>query len=159
MKESLLTQNTSLFIVLGFFLFLSCEPRHFSIPTPAMEATIPVGSRVAIIDDTPERNDIVVFIYPFDPDVYYIFRMVAVPGDSLKISDSKIYVNGQRVKDPETIQHRYKLETSMSIRDRFFKEQGISVYQPTTKGYLVYMTKEQAYKVKGINFIKSVKRT
>lgn len=158
MKLTFIVKYRLTISILLVIFFSSCDPRHFSIPTPSMAATIPVGSRVIILDEEPERNDIIIFKTPFDPETYYIFRMVAVAGDSFKIEDSKIFVNGFQVKEQETIQHSYLLETSMSIRERFFEEQGISGYYQTPNGYLVHVTKNMANKLKAVKFIKSVTR-
>ena len=43
------------------------------------------------------RGDVVVFHYPRDPAKSYIKRVIAVPGDELRIDDGQVYVNGVRV--------------------------------------------------------------
>lgn len=47
-----------------------------------------------------ERGDVVVFRYPRDPSKSYIKRVIAVPGDSVRIDDGQVYVNGQRLHEP-----------------------------------------------------------
>jgi signal peptidase I len=42
------------------------------------------------------RGDVVVFHYPRDPAKSYIKRVIALPGDDLRIIDGRVYVNGQR---------------------------------------------------------------
>ena len=49
------------------------------------------------------RGDIVVFHYPRDPEKSYIKRVIALPGDSLRIDGGRVYVNGQRI-DEDTCQ-------------------------------------------------------
>ena len=58
------------------------------------------------------RGDVVVFHYPRDPAKSYIKRVIAVPGDSLRIVDGSVYVNGQRV-DESYVSHRYVDERSV----------------------------------------------
>jgi signal peptidase I len=43
------------------------------------------------------RGDVVVFLYPYDHKKSYIKRIIALPGDDLRIDHGRVYVNGQRV--------------------------------------------------------------
>ena len=47
-----------------------------------------------------ERGDVVVFRYPRDPSKSYIKRVIAVPGDNVRIDDGQVYVNGRRLREP-----------------------------------------------------------
>jgi signal peptidase I len=47
-----------------------------------------------------ERGDVVVFWYPEDPEVSFIKRVVALPGDRIEIRAGKVFVNGASVKEP-----------------------------------------------------------
>jgi signal peptidase I len=44
-----------------------------------------------------ERDDVVVFHYPRDPEKSYIKRVIALPGDRLRIDRGVVYVNGNRL--------------------------------------------------------------
>jgi signal peptidase I len=46
------------------------------------------------------RGDVVVFLYPHDHEKSYIKRVIAGPGDDLKIDHGQVYVNGAPVKEP-----------------------------------------------------------
>jgi signal peptidase I len=43
------------------------------------------------------RSDVVVFLYPHDHTKSYIKRVIALPGDRLRIDQGMVYVNGQQV--------------------------------------------------------------
>ena len=45
------------------------------------------------------RGDIVVFHYPRDPEKSYIKRVIAVPGDRLRIERGEVYLNGQHLPE------------------------------------------------------------
>jgi signal peptidase I len=42
-----------------------------------------------------ERGDVVVFHYPRDPDKSYIKRVIALPGDRLRIDHGVVWINGK----------------------------------------------------------------
>jgi len=43
-----------------------------------------------------ERGDVVVFHYPRDPEKSYIKRVIALPGDRLRIDHGVVWLNGRR---------------------------------------------------------------
>ena len=47
-----------------------------------------------------ERGDVVVFRYPRDLERSYIKRVIALPGDRLRIDHGRVYVNGKPVREP-----------------------------------------------------------
>jgi signal peptidase I len=47
-----------------------------------------------------ERGDVVVFRYPGDPHKSYIKRVIGVGGDRIRIDEGRVYVNGERLKEP-----------------------------------------------------------
>ena len=68
------------------------------------------GSHVAAWD-TPERGDVIVFIYPEDRCKDFIKRVVGVPGDEIRIRDKKVHVNGAAVEDA----HAHFVEQGMTL--------------------------------------------
>lgn len=49
---------------------------------------------------TIHRGDVVVFLYPHDQTKSYIKRVVARPGDDLRIDHGVVYVNGEQISEP-----------------------------------------------------------
>ena len=45
------------------------------------------------------RGDVVVFLYPHDHQKSYIKRVIALPGDDLKIDHGHVYVNGRALSE------------------------------------------------------------
>ena len=69
------------------------------VPSGSMENTIMtksrvIGSRLSYLTDDPERGDIVIFHYPDDESVYYVKRVIGLPGETVEIVDGKVYING-----------------------------------------------------------------
>ncbi len=46
------------------------------------------------------EGDVVVFQYPLDHSKSYIKRIIALPGDDLRIDRGRVFVNGARLKEP-----------------------------------------------------------
>ncbi len=74
--------------------------QSFHIPSGSMIPSLLVGDFILVDKVTyhlrePDRGDVVVFHFPLNEDVYYIKRIVGVPGDKLQIVDGKVYINGK----------------------------------------------------------------
>ena len=80
-------------VVIAFVLnnFVIANSR---IPTGSMENTIMshsrvIGSRLSYIKDDPERGDIVIFRYPDNEKIYYVKRVIGLPGETVEVIDGK----------------------------------------------------------------------
>ena len=72
------------------------------VPSGSMENTIMtndrvIGSRLSYLFADPERGDIVIFHYPDDEKVYFVKRVIGLPGDTVDIHDGHVYLNGSDV--------------------------------------------------------------
>ena len=65
-----------------------------SIPTFLPEYRFPAFKEV-------ERGDVVVFEYPRDPVYKFVKRCIGIAGDTIKIEDQNVYVNGELFPLPE----------------------------------------------------------
>jgi signal peptidase I len=45
------------------------------------------------------RGDVVVFHYPRDPEKSYIKRVIALPGDQLRVDHGRVFVNGKAIRE------------------------------------------------------------
>lgn len=93
----------------------------FNIPSGSMKPTLLVGdylftSKYAygysqhslpfspplfggrILEDLPERGDVVVFKLPSDGRTDYIKRVIGLPGDRIQMRDGVLYINGEAVE-------------------------------------------------------------
>lgn len=109
----------------------------YEIPSGSMEDTLQIGDYILVnkfiygthIPFTdkkilrirePERGDVVVFIFPKDPDqkVDYIKRVVGLPGDRVKVVHKKVYVNDELYENPHAVNKREEvLPASAGPRD------------------------------------------
>lgn len=81
------------------------------IPSGSMEDTIMthdrlIGARFSYWFSEPERGDIVIFHYPVDEKRIYIKRIIGLPGETVRIENSNIYINDSQ----EPLQEGYLKE-------------------------------------------------
>lgn len=84
----------------------------YKIPTGSMRPTFMEQDRILVDKVTyrfhdPERGDIIVFKYPLDKKKDFVKRLIAFPGEKVEIRNGNIYINGQRVEDPQNIARNY----------------------------------------------------
>ncbi len=107
----------------------------FKIPSGSMEPTLLIGDHLLVnkftygiklpfidkkvlVFKTPEREDVIVFIFPKDKTKDFIKRVVGVPGDTVEIRKKKIYINGKLWNDSHGV-YRDSEVTSLEPRDNF----------------------------------------
>ena len=52
----------------------------------------------------PRRWDLIAFRYPGDPTMNQIKRLVGLPGEEVSIKEGFVWINGQRLEPPQTLQ-------------------------------------------------------
>ena len=104
----------------------------FVIPTGSMEDSLLIGDHLLvdklayappgalsryILPYTPlKRGDIIVFKYPVDVRQTFVKRVIAIPGDRIRLINKDVYLNGKLLKEP----YKYnKTPYVDSYRDNF----------------------------------------
>jgi signal peptidase I len=70
-----------------------------------------------------QRGDMVVFWFPLDQTKSYIKRVIAVPGDMVRIEAGTVFVNGQELNEPyvpEEFRDRVSYEEQQVPVDQYF---------------------------------------
>ena len=92
----------------------------FKIPSGSMKETLQIGDHILVNKfiygiklpwlgttlipiSAPEREDIVVFRFPEDPDKDFIKRTVAVAGDTVSVHNKQLFINGEPVSRPYAV--------------------------------------------------------
>jgi signal peptidase I len=130
------------FVSLGSALLLVLVIRSsfieaFKIPSGSMIPTLLVGDQIFVnklayglrvpftewvLDDPlyffrtkePARGDIIVFKYPEDPSIYFIKRVVGVPGDKIEMKNKVVYINGKEFdRQPVSSEQLNQIESSL----------------------------------------------
>ena len=94
-------------LILAFLLIRPFVGQAFYIPSESMESTLLVKDRLAVNKflyrfSDPQRRDVVVFEAPpratgNREGVDFIKRLIALPGDSLKVTAAELSIGGQKV--------------------------------------------------------------
>ncbi len=79
--------------------------QSFLVKGTSMEPTLRDGERLLVNKlifrfRTPKTGDIIVLKYPKDPSMKFIKRVIAGPGKTVYIQDSKVYVGGVELTEP-----------------------------------------------------------
>ena len=138
-KKSIISNLKALFwalIIAGFIRSFIVEP--FKIPSGSMKPNLLVGdflfvskwdygySRYSfpfglplfdgkLLEKSPKRGDIIVFKLPTKESINYVKRLVAMPGETIKISEGMIYVK----KKGDSVFKMY----SQKLMEPFFDDQ------------------------------------
>ena len=109
----------------------------FKIPSGSMIPTLLVGDHILvnkfiygvrnpitrelwIKGKTPERKDVIVFIFPKNRKLDFIKRVIGLPGDVIEIHNKQVFVNGTPLDEPYVIHTDPNiLPREISPRDNF----------------------------------------
>jgi signal peptidase I len=87
----------------------------FTIPSESMEQTLLTGDYLLVDKScyggikgwnrlmpyrSVKRGDVIVFHYPVNPGQDFVKRVIAVPGDRLRLINKRVYVNGVALLEP-----------------------------------------------------------
>ena len=115
-KSSLIELSEALVpILLLIFLLRSFIFEPFRIPSGSMMPTLEKGDFIIVrkyaydlrlpvtgkslkTTNEPQRGDVVVFLFPCDPSIKYIKRLVGLPGDEISYNNKELTINGTKVK-------------------------------------------------------------
>ena len=86
----------------------------FKIPSSSMYPTLEIGDHIFVnkfiygvripwtntklFERSPDRGDVIVFIYPCAPERDYIKRVIALAGDTVEVRCNVVYVNGKALE-------------------------------------------------------------
>jgi len=116
-KEAIKTLKSIVIAILIALFLRAFIVQAFDIPSGSMEPTLLPGDYILVNKflygiripftnirlftyKSPQRGDIVVFIYPFDRSKDFIKRVIGLQGEKVQILDGKILIDGKQIQDP-----------------------------------------------------------
>ena len=103
--------------------------------------TIPFTDKKILIFKNPQKEDIIVFKYPRNPDKDFIKRVIATAGDVIEEKNKIIYLNGQALNEPY-IQH---VDTNLSFNAMDPRDNFGPIKVPKNKLFVMGDNRDQSY--------------
>ena len=123
-------QSLAITVVIAVFV-ITFVVQAFQIPSESMENTLLVGDYL-LVDKIHfahggiwgeilpysriRRGDIIVFRYPVHPEQHFVKRVIAVPGDRVRLINKQVYINGVPQRENYVV---YRSEAPDEYRDDF----------------------------------------
>ena len=91
-------------VVVGItFLIIHYVGQRTYVSGSSMENTLSDGDNLIVDKITyrfsdPKRYDIIVFPYQYEENVYYIKRIIGLPGETVQVKDGYVYINGEKLE-------------------------------------------------------------
>lgn len=149
------------FFAFVFVAFLIVTPFRFFVAQPfivsgaSMEPTLDRGEYLVIDELTyrfeePHRGDVVIFRYPLDPDIFFVKRVVGLPGETVEIRDGEVLIRKDggtvALSEPYVRADQRTRESSLVVleNDEYFvlgdnREESTDsrIWGPLTRDYII----------------------
>lgn len=89
-------------VFVAVYVIITYVGQRTAVNGDSMEPTLSDGNQL-IMDKLsyhfrdPERYEVIIFPCPTDPDVYYIKRVIGLPGETIQIKNEKVYIDGREL--------------------------------------------------------------
>lgn len=92
-------------VAVGIFFLLQTTVQSFIIVGASMKPTFEQGQRLLVNKAVyrfrePQRGDVIVFHPPHNQREDYVKRIIAIGGDTVRIEEGIVYVNGSELSEP-----------------------------------------------------------
>lgn len=107
-------------------------------------------------------DELKVLYRPVDKRENYIKRCVAVAGDTIRVIDGEVWINGKRQREIPGVQYMYMVHVAAPIGNKAFERLGINTeevgYNSEGRFYTMPLTAEGAEQMKGLPEVTEVVR-
>lgn len=89
----------AIFVIIYLFLFQPHQVRGNSMYPNFHDGEYLLTDKISYRFSQPKRGDVIIFKAPRNEEYEYIKRVVGLPGERIKISQGKIFVNDQAINE------------------------------------------------------------
>jgi signal peptidase I len=110
----------TLALTILIFLAIHFTVQNYQISGPSMQNTLHSGqfvlvNKIAYLFHAPERGDVIVFHEPDQPDRDLIKRVIGLPGDTIKLDGTTVWINGTQLNEPYITQRNNPSAGTMTV--------------------------------------------
>jgi signal peptidase I len=97
----------TILLTLLVFAVVKVTIQPYWVDGPSMQPGLHTGELVIVNQlayrfGSPQRGDVIVLHPPNDPSTQYIKRVIGLPGDTITITATEVYVDNTKLKEPYT---------------------------------------------------------
>jgi len=105
LKQFLVDLLETIILAVVLFLAINAVSARVRVDGFSMVPTLQDGeyvlvNRLAYRNSLPTRGDIIVFVSPQAPNLDLIKRVIGLPGNTVRIFDGKVQINGETLQEP-----------------------------------------------------------
>lgn len=122
----------AIFVVIYLFLFQPHQVKGNSMLPNFNNGEYLLTNKIVYKIHEPQRENIVVFKAPQNEEYDYIKRIIALPGESIKISNGVVYINNQPLDES-----KYLLPTEKGTSAGQFLKEGEEIVVPNDSYFVL----------------------
>lgn len=101
LREILITLG----MAIAIYLLLQMVIQSSIVNNVSMQPTLLAGQRLLVLKavyhfQQPTRGDIIILHPPVAPQEEWVKRLIGLPGDTVEVKNSQVYINGQPLDEP-----------------------------------------------------------
>lgn len=81
-------------LIVHYFFLSVLVVRGRSMEPNFVDGDILVINKIAYLTGNPQRGDVIAMFFPGETEKRFIKRIIGLPGETVKVSDGKVYING-----------------------------------------------------------------
>jgi signal peptidase I len=117
-------------LYIGDFIFVNKMAYQFNIPLTEYLFNHPI---TLFKRGEPKKGDIFVFLYPEDPSLHFIKRIVGTPGDIIELKNRNLYINGKAL-DLKPLTPEQIVSITNNLKDSKYSPLNITGYTENLNG-------------------------
>ncbi len=98
-----------------------------------------------------KTNNAKLVVRPIDKKDHYIKRCIGLPGDSLKVVDRQVFINGEAAQNPTHMQFLYQISSASPLNKEKLDEIGVNTQEAYINEGIYFLDNEQVEKIKAMD--------